>query len=108
MVVSTPSTINSPKARANRASASVMRALEGDNRIRFQSAGAFSDGIERGLNELQAARAGNDGARIKQAIKALDQATQTFAQRRMDENIRKALAGHKLDEFDVSREKSPS
>jgi hypothetical protein len=26
----------------------------------------------------------------------------------MDENIRKALAGHKLDEFDVSREKSSS
>jgi molecular chaperone HscA len=69
---------------------------------------AERDGIERGLNELQAARAGNDDARIKQAIKALDQATQTFAQRRMDENIRKALAGHKLDEFDVSRGKSPS
>jgi molecular chaperone HscA len=69
---------------------------------------AERDGIERGLNELQAARAGDDDARIKQAIKALDQATQTFAQRRMDENIRKALAGHKLDEFDVSREKSPS
>jgi len=30
-------------------SASVMRALEGDNRIRFQTAGAFSDGLERGL-----------------------------------------------------------
>ncbi len=69
---------------------------------------AERDGIERGLNELQAARAGNDDARIKQAIKALDQATRTFAQRRMDENIRKALAGHKLDEFGASREKSPS
>jgi molecular chaperone HscA len=69
---------------------------------------AERDGIERGLSELQAARAGNDDVRIKQAIKALDQATQTFAQRRMDENIRKALAGHKLEEFDVSREKSPS
>jgi molecular chaperone HscA len=69
---------------------------------------AERDAIERGLNELQAARAGNDDARIKQAIKALDQATQTFAQRRMDENIRKALAGHKLDEFDVSRGRSPS
>jgi len=69
---------------------------------------AERDGIERGLNELQAARAANDGARIKQAIKALDQATQTFAQRRMDENIRKALAGHKLDEFGAAQEKSPS
>ena len=69
---------------------------------------AERDEIEHGLNELQAARAGNDDVRIKQAIKALDQATQTFAQRRMDENIRKALAGHKLDEFDTSREKSSS
>ena len=30
-------------------SASVMRALEGDTRIRFTTAGAFSDGLERGL-----------------------------------------------------------
>jgi len=30
-------------------SASVMRALEGDTRIRFATAGAFSDGLERGL-----------------------------------------------------------
>lgn len=30
-------------------SASVMRALEGDTRIRFHTAGAFSDGLERGL-----------------------------------------------------------
>lgn len=30
-------------------SASVMRALEGDKRLRFTSAGAFSDGLERGL-----------------------------------------------------------
>jgi molecular chaperone HscA len=64
--------------------------------------------IENGLTELQAVRDGNDASSIKRAIKKLDQATQTFAQRRMDENIRKALAGHKLDEFDVSREKSPS
>ena len=64
--------------------------------------------IENGLIELQAVRGGNDAASIKRAIKTLDQATQTFAQRRMDENIRKALAGHKLEEFDASRDKSPS
>ena len=61
--------------------------------------------IERGLDELHAARGGNDAARIKQAIKALDRTTQAFAQRRMDQNIRKALAGHKLDEFDPFRNK---
>ncbi|MHB8742624.1 MAG: Fe-S protein assembly chaperone HscA [Sulfuricaulis sp.] len=46
-----------------------------------------------------AAAAGADTGRIKQAIKALDRSTQAFAGRRMDVNIRKALAGHKLEEF---------
>jgi len=64
-------------------------------------------GIENGLKKLQAVRDGDDSGSIKQAVKALDQATQTFAQRRMDENIRKALAGHKLDEFGVDRDKTP-
>ncbi|MCR4301576.1 MAG: Fe-S protein assembly chaperone HscA [Sulfuricaulis sp.] len=64
--------------------------------------------IESSLTDLQAVRGGNDGARIKRAIKKLDAATQTFAQRRMDENIRKAMAGHRLEEFDVPRDKSPS
>jgi molecular chaperone HscA len=64
--------------------------------------------IENGLTELRAVRGGNDAASIKRAIKKLDQATQTFAQRRMDENIRKALAGHKIEEFAASQDKSPS
>ncbi len=64
--------------------------------------------IENALAELQAVRGGNDVACIKRAIKKLDGATQTFAERRMDENIHKALAGHKLEEFDRSRDKSSS
>ncbi len=64
--------------------------------------------IENGLTNLQAVRGADDVARIKRAIKKLDEATQTFAQRRMDENIHKAMAGHKLDEFNVSRDKPSS
>ncbi|MDO8704520.1 MAG: Fe-S protein assembly chaperone HscA [Sulfuricaulis sp.] len=64
--------------------------------------------IDRALENLKAARAGNEAARIKQAVKALDAATQAFAGRRMDANIRKALAGHKVDEFSVSPDKTPS
>ena len=64
--------------------------------------------IENALADLQAVRGGNDVARIKRTIKKLDAATQTFAQLRMDENIRKALAGHRIEEFDVSRDKSSS
>ncbi len=55
--------------------------------------------IDQRLQALRAARAGSDGNRIKQAIEALDAATQDFAARRMDVGIRQALAGHRLDEF---------
>jgi len=55
--------------------------------------------IDRHLDGLITAREANDATRIKQAIKALDSATQTFAARRMDANIRRALTGHKLEEF---------
>ncbi|MBI3778615.1 MAG: Fe-S protein assembly chaperone HscA [Gammaproteobacteria bacterium] len=55
--------------------------------------------IDRSIEGLKAARGGNDAARIKQAIKTLDGATLAFAARRMDANIRRALTGHKLEEF---------
>ncbi len=37
----------------------------------------------------------------KAALEALNAATSEFASRRMDRNIRKALAGHKVDEIEV-------
>jgi len=64
--------------------------------------------IDLRLAELKAAHAGNDIARIKQAIKAVDSATQAFAMRRMDANIHRALTGHKLEEFDAPKDKPSS
>ncbi len=64
--------------------------------------------IDIGVADLKVARGGNDVARIKQAIKALDGATQTFAARRMDANIRRALTGHKLEEFGTAGNKPAS
>jgi len=64
--------------------------------------------IDRGLEGLKAARGAGDIARIKQAIKTLDGATQTFAMRRMDANIRRALTGHKLEEFGAPEDKPSS
>ena len=55
--------------------------------------------IDTALAVLGRARAGTDTVAIKQAIAALDQATQTFAARRMDASLRAALTGHRLDEF---------
>ncbi len=61
--------------------------------------------IDRCLADAATARAGTDVARIKRAIQELDRVTQPFAQRRMDANIRRALAGHRLEEFDASGQK---
>ena len=42
---------------------------------------------------------GNDVNAIKEGIAALDKAATEFVARRMDGNIKKALAGHNVDEF---------
>ena len=55
--------------------------------------------IDAALVALEQVRAGTDAVAIKQAIGALDLATQTFAARRMDASVRTALSGHRLDEF---------
>ena len=56
--------------------------------------------IDTGIASLQQARDGSDTRAIKQAIDALDKATADYAQRRMDASIKKAMAGHSLEEFE--------
>ena len=93
------------QVEADRLHAAVQNALAADSALlNFEERAE----IDRRLEELKAAHAGNDIARIKQAIKAVDSATQAFAMRRMDANVRRALTGHKLEEFDPSKDKSSS
>lgn len=42
---------------------------------------------------------GNDGVVIKRAYDALNRGTAEFAARRMDASVKRALTGHKLEEF---------
>jgi len=63
--------------------------------------------IDHALTELKKAHATPEVVLIKRAMEALDRATQAFAQRRMDANIRKALAGHRLDEFNTPSAAKP-
>jgi len=49
--------------------------------------------------KLQAARDGTNHLAIKKALEALDKTAATFVSRRMDTSIKKALAGHNVDEF---------
>jgi molecular chaperone HscA len=55
-----------------------------------------ASGIELAMAELEKRLAGNDHRAIKQATDALNHATDEFAARRMDEGIRRALAGRKI------------
>lgn len=54
--------------------------------------------IAQAMALLQQQMQGNDPHAIEAAIKALDTQTQDFAARRMDASIRRALAGHSVDE----------
>ncbi|MCD1124663.1 Fe-S protein assembly chaperone HscA [Jinshanibacter sp. LJY008] len=54
--------------------------------------------IDSAISQLQAAVQGSNTATIEASIKTLDSVTQDFAARRMDSSIRRALAGHSVDE----------
>ncbi|WP_411751680.1 Fe-S protein assembly chaperone HscA [Serratia sp. (in: enterobacteria)] len=57
-----------------------------------------SQAINNAVAELQQVMQGSDPAAIEAAIKIVDATTQDFAARRMDASIRRALAGHSVDE----------
>lgn len=52
------------------------------------------------IEQLKQTRDGTDSRAIKNAIDKLDKATANYAQRRMDVSINKAMAGHKVEEFE--------
>ena len=55
--------------------------------------------IEAGITALEKLMDGTDHLAIKRGIEALNAATTEFAQRRMDQNVRRAMAGQKLETF---------
>jgi len=83
---------------ADRVIAAVESALAADGETLLSAQERLD--IDRHVSELRSARAGADIMRIKGAIEALDCSTQEFAARRMDAGIRKALSGHRLEEFE--------
>ena len=55
--------------------------------------------IAAATQRLQAVRTGTDHRAIKQAIEAVEQASSDYVERRMNDSIRKAMTGHRVDEF---------
>ncbi len=57
--------------------------------------------IEAALNTVRGLLASEQRGALEQARAALEQATEEFAARRMDAGVRRALAGHRIDEFET-------
>lgn len=83
------------KVEAARVLESVQSALDADADLLNPEEQAA---IVQAVSALQQVSAGDDVALIEAAIKTVDQQTQGFAARRMDASIRRALAGHSVDE----------
>ncbi len=56
--------------------------------------------IDAAVAALQQARTGSDHRVIRQAIADVEKASSDYVARRMNDNIRKAMAGHRVDEFE--------
>jgi len=56
--------------------------------------------IEKRLTELKLALRGSDLTAVKRSTETLNKGTVEFAARRMDQSVKKALTGHKLDELE--------
>ena len=54
--------------------------------------------IQQAQRQLQETLRADEAAAISAAVKQLDKVTQDFAARRMDNSVRRALAGHSVDE----------
>jgi molecular chaperone HscA len=62
------------------------------------------DSIDTELAKLRELIAGTDATAIEQGIKTLETACEFYVERRMNSNIRKAMAGHSVNEFEQEAE----
>ncbi len=56
--------------------------------------------IDGAADALRVARDGSDHLAIKAAVAAVEKASGPYVERRMNESIRRAMAGHRVDEFE--------
>ena len=57
-------------------------------------------GIDAALKRVDQACAGSDRDAVNAAVEQLEEATKSFAEKRMDRGIRQALAGVSVDRLD--------
>ncbi len=85
------------QVEADRLAQTLQAALEADGERLLDS--DELEALRAGLARLREVRAGSDRDAIRREVEQLGRATEGFAQRRMDDSIRRALSGHRVDEF---------
>jgi molecular chaperone HscA len=83
------------RVEAEGLAAAIRSALEQDGDI---LAAPERAALDAGLASLEAARQGTDHRALKSAVEALNRASESFAARRMDRSVSRALAGRRVDE----------
>ncbi|HEX9243192.1 MAG TPA: Fe-S protein assembly chaperone HscA [Anaeromyxobacter sp.] len=88
------------RVEGDRILASLESAFALDGELLQPEERAKLDDRMRGLRE---AMTGTDYLAVKAWIESVDAASKTFAERRMNKHVAKAMAGHKVDEFAAER-----
>jgi len=90
--------LSEQRVEAQRGLEAIAAALEADGALLSEPERAA---IDARIEALRSTAAGEDHQAIKRALDALNHATTDFAARRMDQSIRRALAGRKIDSLKV-------
>jgi len=85
------------QVEARRVVEALSAALEEDGDALLDS--AERERVDAVLAELERLASNNDPAAIRRGIENVESTCEFYVERRMNEGIRKAMAGHKLDEF---------
>jgi len=90
--------LHEQQVEANRVIEALAAALEDDGNMLSVEERQL---IDIAAENLVAVVTGTDNRAIKNAMQELDKVAEVFVSRRMDSNIRKAMAGHNVDEFET-------
>jgi molecular chaperone HscA len=86
------------KVDARRAIGAVRSALNVDSELLNE---AERKDVEKAVAAVESTLSGSDRDAVNAAADALEEATRSFAERRMDRGIREALAGQRVDQLDL-------
>tara|TARA_B100000676_G_scaffold10458_1_gene9742 strand:+ start:2218 stop:4098 length:1881 start_codon:yes stop_codon:yes gene_type:complete len=95
--------LSEARVEADRVMDALSAALDLDGAL---LADAEVSALRAGIEALRETAGRDDHLAISAATEQLGHASETFAGLRMDQAVRKALAGHDIDEFDGAREES--